>query len=49
MIEQNYEIAEAFDINISPVGWYSTAILLRFETEEEEEKQDKQKDEITSS
>jgi hypothetical protein len=38
MIEQNYEIAEAFDINISPVGWYSTAILLRFETEVEDEK-----------
>jgi hypothetical protein len=37
MTEQNYEAQSEFDINISPVGWYSAAILLRFETEEEDE------------
>ena len=35
MNEQNNGTEKEFDINISPVGWYSAAILLRFEGEGE--------------
>jgi hypothetical protein len=35
MINKNNERETDFDINISPVGWYSAAILLRFEVEGE--------------